>query len=546
MTLPPIIPLVLLILGALAVGASDLARLRRPNLVMVVAAALALLTGLLVRGDAPVTQIVSGWQPVSVFTAPISFRVDQTAWIMGVGLLIAGLATALAWLAFPGESRPAPRALSLLLIAAAVAGVYASNLLTLTMAWGALDLMFVVALLVRSGPQVGRRAAVAIILNTTSTMCVWIATLLIENGHDSLYWHLVNLADEPRLWLAAAGALRLGLYPLHQWLPVDPSREANRSALLYTVPTMAGLALWARLAITRNLPEVSIVPLFALVSAVVGAVLAWQSSRSRAGLPYVALGLSGLAMLDLGVLATGGTLTAVALNWLFVMISLFIARSFSRRAPWWSAGGLVASLAIMGLPGTLGFPARSAMITNLIHSGSWGLLAGGILSEALLIAAVIRMAFTPPPAGDDRPIGLVRQVACGLAIISAAAPLVLLAFNSALIPGTPPLNNLLSNLEPLTLLAWLLPVGVGTALAWRDLRMATPPTSTERDAIDSEAPLWLRLIRLDWLNVAVGYVVHRSTTLLRGLASVIEGEGGLIWVIVIVIVGVVLTSGALK
>jgi len=40
--------------------------------------------------------------------------------------------------------------------------------------------------------------------------------------------------------------------------------------------------------------------------------------------------------------------------------------------------------------------------------------------------------------------------------------------------------------------------------------------------------------------------VQRSTALLRGLASVIEGEGGLIWVIVIVIIGVVLTSGALK
>ena len=73
MTLPPIIPLILLILGALAVGASDLARLRRPNLVMVVAAALALMAGLAVRGDAPLTQIVSDWQPVSVFTAPISF-----------------------------------------------------------------------------------------------------------------------------------------------------------------------------------------------------------------------------------------------------------------------------------------------------------------------------------------------------------------------------------------------------------------------------------------------------------------------------------------
>lgn len=545
MTLPPITPLILLILGALAVGASDLARLRRPNLVMVAAASLALLTGLSVRGDAPVTQIVSGWQPVSVFTAPISLRVDQTAWIMGVGLLIAGLATALAWLAFPGESRPAPRALSLLLIAAALGGVYASNLLTLTIAWGLLDVMFVVALLVRSGPQAGRRAAVAIILNTTSTMCVWIATLLIENAHDSLYWHLVNLPATPRLWLAIAGALRMGLYPLHQWLPVDSSREANRSALLYTVPTLAGLALWARLAMTRNLPDTSIVPLLALISALIGGVLAWQNSRSRAGLPYVAFGLAGLAVLDLGALTSPGTLTAVAVNWLLVMISLFIARNFNRRAPWWSAGGIIAALSVIGLPGTLGFVARYALIGNLTSAGEWGLLAGGLVAEALLIAAVIRIVLVP--AGNDQPIGLVRQVACGVAILSAAAPLVLLAFNPALVPGTSSLSNLLGRLEPLTLLAWLVPVAAGAALAWRELRTATSPAdSPEAEPLDSESSVWLRFIRLDWLSASFAYVVQRSTTLLRGLASVIEGEGGLIWVIVIVIIGVVLTSGALK
>ncbi len=107
---------------------------------------------------------------------------------------------------------------------------------------------------------------------------------------------------------------------------------------------------------------------------------AWQNSRSRAGLPYVTLGLSGLAVLNLGALSTPGTLTAVALNWLFVTVSLFIARSFNRRAPWWSIGGLIAGLAIMGIPGTLGFVARQAIINgNLIRSGYWSLLAGGVL-----------------------------------------------------------------------------------------------------------------------------------------------------------------------
>jgi len=36
------------------------------------------------------------------------------------------------------------------------------------------------------------------------------------------------------------------------------------------------------------------------------------------------------------------------------------------------------------------------------------------------------------------------------------------------------------------------------------------------------------------------------TELLRGLASVIEGEAGLVWAIVIIVVGLVLTTGALR
>ena len=44
----------------------------------------------------------------------------------------------------------------------------------------------------------------------------------------------------------------------------------------------------------------------------------------------------------------------------------------------------------------------------------------------------------------------------------------------------------------------------------------------------------------------MAFFVQRMTAFLRGLGSVFEGEGGLIWVMILVIVGLVLTSGALK
>jgi formate hydrogenlyase subunit 3/multisubunit Na+/H+ antiporter MnhD subunit len=150
-------------------------------------------------------------EPVSVFTVPLSFRVDSTAWILAVGLLVALNATAFTWGAYPGQKRPAPRAIALLLTAAALMGLFASNLLTLAVAWGLLDLAFVVALLIRGGSEVGRRAALAIVFNLTSTVCVWIAALLIENQQGSLYWHLFNAPENARAWLMAAAVLELAV-----------------------------------------------------------------------------------------------------------------------------------------------------------------------------------------------------------------------------------------------------------------------------------------------------------------------------------------------
>ena len=135
MTLPPGLPIVFLILGALAIGASELAQLRRPTAILIITTLLSIAALWTVHSETPVTQIIAAWQPVSVFTVPLSFRVDQTAWLLALGLLWVLLTAALTWVAFPGRYRPAPRAVALLLVAAALAGIFASNLLTLAVAW---------------------------------------------------------------------------------------------------------------------------------------------------------------------------------------------------------------------------------------------------------------------------------------------------------------------------------------------------------------------------------------------------------------------------
>ena len=539
MNLPPLIPIIFLFLGALAVGASNLARLNRPTLVMVITSLAALVMLLTVDHIEPATQIIAAWQPISVFTVPLSFRIDQAAWLMALAFMLILTATAFTWGAYPGRQRPAPRALSLLLIAAAIAGVFASNLLTLAIAWGMLDLIFVSALLLRSGPEVGRRAALAIVFNVSSTVCVWIAALLIENQANSLYWHLFNAQEGPRLWLTAAAVLRIGLYPFHQWLPVELSKEPDRSVLLFIVPSAAGLALWARMALASALPAESIVVPLSIFSALVGATLAWRAPQPRAGLPYVVLGLSGLTVLGAPTHSQPAIVVAAILNWMFVLTSLFISRDLIRNKPFWSAGVFVAILSLIGLPGTLGFAALQPLYDHLAASKQWGLLAACTLAVAGLTATALRLVLKS--SEEEAPLGWQRQVSWALALAVAASPVILLNFLPEAIPGLPSVGTMLAELNPISLIALIVPIGLGAYGAWRMQVAARRDTPSA-----NQATTWQAILRLEWLNNAFFAVIDVLTGVLRTVARLIEGEGGLLWTSVLVVIVIVLYSEALK
>jgi formate hydrogenlyase subunit 3/multisubunit Na+/H+ antiporter MnhD subunit len=394
---------------------------------------------------------------------------------------------------------------------------------------------FVAALLVRGGSGVGRRAALAIVVNTASTVCVWIAALLIENQQGSLYWHLFNAPQGARAWLMAAAVLRVGLYPFHQWLPVELGKEPDRAVIIFIVPTVSGLALWARMAIAQALPEESIVPLLAMLSLVIGSVLAWRSAQPRNGLPFIALCLTG----SVGLLAAAGAspaqLTAAAFNWMFINVSLFIARGLDRRQPYWAVGSLIALLSLAALPGTLGFVVQQGVVVNTIRQQQWLILLAVVVAQTFVMAAALRLILSE--ATESAPAHVVRKVVWGLALACGALPLLIFALADNALPALPDASELLSELNAIGLLAMFAPLAVGALLAWR-----VPLT---RGTSDSGQAAWGRVLRLDWLNAALFYLVDRLTGFLRAAAGVFEGEGGLLWTVIVIVVVVVIYTAAL-
>jgi hypothetical protein len=366
---------------------------------------------------------------------------------------------------------------------------------------------------------------------------VWIAALLIENQQGSLYWHLFNAPEDARAWLMAAAVLRVGLYPFHQWLPVELGKEPDRAVMIFIVPTVSGLALWVRMAIAGALPAESIVLALAVLSIAIGSVLAWRSAQPRNGLPFIALALAG----SVGVLAaheaTAAQLTAAALNWMFIIVSLFIARGLDRRQPFWSGGALIAVLSLAALPGTLGFVVQQGIIAEVIRLKEWGVLAAVVIAQTILVAAVARLLIAP--ATEAAPAHIARRIAWGVALACGSLPLIGFAMAAKAVPDLLATSELLGQLNPIGLLALFVPIIVGIVLVWRVPVLL-------RGSTDGGQTTWGRVLRLDWLNTALFYAIDRLTGLLRAAASVFEGEGGLLWTVVVIVVVIVIYTSAVQ
>ena len=517
MLISPLIPILCLLAGAFLMAVSALVRFRWPSLIMAVATGLAVVSLLPLQRQLPASTVALDWRPVTLVGSAVSLRVDSAAWLLGLALLLVGFAVSLTWQTVPAPEEVSrsgfSRALALAMLAVGLGSVFAANILTLALCWGLLDGLFCAVLLARGGSSSGRRAQVALGLNGLATLSVWLVAVLIEQDHLSPYWHLLVLPASARSVMGLAAALRLGLYPLHIWQPVELVSELDRAILVYLVPAAAGLSLWARLAVMQALPEGSVWPTIALVTALIGGVQAWLQFDPRESLPHVALGYGGMLILA----ATSGRTQAEALavgaaSWLLGLTLLFVGRPFGRSTWPWAIPSALGAATLAGLPLTLGFVSRSAFYQSASRVN--GQLVLALIAESLLIGALLRRLFTP----DDSPLPQSRlaKVGYGAALVVAAVPLIA----GVLVP---PVFE--AGLSTAVWIAWGIPLLIGLVLAWVAGRLRT------RTGGLSE--LTGRIIRLDWLYSILLPVMRSPARLGLLLADLLEGEGAFLWMLVI-------------
>lgn len=535
MTLTPLIPIIILFVGTLALLLSLLLPSRYPGPAAAVATGLALLALIGLRGLLPAEAIVSFWQPMALSGVPISLRLDDMTWLYALALTALAAAALLTGLSRPGGRRTASRGFTLLLLAAGLAAISSSNLLTLCLSWTFLDVVFLGAIaLTEDRERVSEHTTFALAANGLATLLVWTVALLGMRDGASQVLHLFSFSAVQIALLAVAGVLRLGLYPLHLWLPAEFDLRPGLSAMLHLAPATAGLSLLSQLVlgVRGDLPLHNPLTYAAGAALIVGAFLAWGQDESGRALSFVVLAQTGLVVLG-GVWGGDEAALALVAEGLVLLLSagvLFLSRGYDPDNRLWSVPAAVASVVLLGAPLTLGFVGRSATTAALWARGGWPLLILSAVAQALLLATLLRLLFRP--ASSPLPPSPVVKGLAALGLAGLIAPLVVFGLAPARLAellGVAPVSlpEVLAQMPGVGWVTWALGLGLGVALWRRDAGM--------RAVRGQLHPPLLALFSLRWFYRAIAGLVEVAGRAIRAAALLLEGEGALLWVLVVLV-----------
>jgi hypothetical protein len=572
------IPTLILLAGALLLAAGRRLRFRYAP---VLAAPAALSAGLAIAawigarpGALPHSSTILAWRPLSWFGMPLSLRLDEYAWVLGLVALLPILASSLWWLA-RSEGAPAHAPLVLVIGASVLWMASAANVLTLALSWGLLDFAHYAALLVGDDQAGGHRSRLTASRNSLATLLAWMIVVFLEQDQVSPYWHLMAVPPLARALLGLAAVLRI--------LP-QPGGDASRPLLPDLLPAMAGLTLWVRLAVIQAIPEEVIWVWGGLAGALWGGLMAWCQPAGQRSIFYSGIGYAGLLV----VAGSAARLSAASLargtvTWLLAMYVLTLSCAFvpssepgslvsriRQKLP--ALPALAALVALLGSPATLAWADRLALHAALSQArGSWWLLV--ILAETLLAGAVLRAvlavyqvlpawpapvaepgtlvpdsesnqpepgpvpAQSPQPAPTPAPVLALRRLAslgaCCIPLVgllTVILPLFAWSVWPAALPDSSPASQ---GLGVRVWIGWLVPwvgmIVLALGAAYLPAILKVPP-SLLRGGRALGA-----ILDLAWLDALVFNNLQRVARLAGGLGTLIEGRAALIWTMLILV-----------
>ncbi len=434
----------------------------------------------------------------------LSLGVESASWPFALSLTALALAVLLTAPA-RGVHQPLAWGSSLLILVAGMPALFSGNFLTLALAWALLDAGELSVLLSQASTNTERGRVVAIFAARFGGMllAVWLAAV---QGAEGI------AASRPvpfEAILLLAVAMRLGVFPPHvsSVRQSGPLRRGLGTTLRLASPAAS---LWLLAGIARDAPASRWMPWLtgaALVAGLTGALGWLAASDALDGRPFWVLGMASLAV---GAALNGHP--SAALAWGIVMIvcggTLFLA---SLREPALAWIPILATALLVGLPYTPGWYAAQGYLP-LAGGAAWVWMA----IHFLMSAGYVRFVWT-----ESAPSLLTRGERAAYALGMA-----LLLGNGIFLGARQSLQTGRGSWEHLTGLTG------GALLLWgvqhfRD-RLPHPKGGLSR--------FLPRLLSFEWLYLRLWGGFRFLSLLSQELAALLEGESGLLWMLVLLLV----------
>jgi hypothetical protein len=518
----------------------------------------------LARTDSPQVITLLHWQPEYLFPVSPSLLVDNISWFFALALTSLSVTVLITSIAQSGqntnldvfpvqngspanegqnpsnqETSPVNRIMLadvqlkpgwhvwvsvLLLISLGLVAVAAGNVLTLLLAWAALDMMELFILLGQI-PQsnLRERIILAFSAKVAGIAILLVATLILWSHGASLAFDAISLSISPYLILAAG--LRLGVLPLHlplvHRLPIKP----GLGTVLRLVPAAASYILLVRVS---NVGVMGIITPYLLgftTLASIYAAVRWLFVENELdGRPFWLLGTASLSIAAaivnqptaclvwaIASLLSGGFIFSMPLrhrNLIPLTVLGLVNFSALPFSPTWQGMTLYS------------FPPHIPVNQTLFHVFEYFLF----LSQSVLLAGLIRHALhTIFPHAEKKPTHVERWVwllyPLGLFFILATHLLI----GSMLYPrlSEVPISGWV--MGPLALII----SGLILYISWRF------PHPFQLASQSKFTVFWNSLLSFEWLYRHLWKLFRTITRLFALLSSILEGDGGIIWALVL-------------
>lgn len=511
----PYLPALVLLLTALLLLALALARPRFSYhwLLAVLGALLAWPLAAFALQTPSSSQVLVIWLPEIVYNESPTLLMDAYAWPFVFALATLALSVILTDVARAGEANWSVWSGCLFLVSLGMLAVGAGNPLTLALAWSAIDLVELLILLSPVQDSAEReRLVVGFSARVGGTLLLVGTDIAAAASGASLRLDAIDPGLSPFLLLAAG--LRLGVLPLHQpYLKEAPLRR-SLGTTSRLVSAASGLILLVRASLVGLDNRLAEYALGLACLAGLYASLSWLRARDELdGRPYWLLGLGSLALASAVQRRPDAALSwSIALLLAGGLLFLYSGRHRSFIA-----------LVGLGMLGFIGLPFTPNAGGMGVYGSYWLSNTVMMLVHSLLVMGYLRHGLrqTPALSGVERWVWVIYP--WGLTLL----PLVHFGLGWWWMQ-----QNIASSTLPLPwqgVLAGLL------AGLWFFAALRLSKRKGWQAPIERFGSTITHLLSLEWLYLIIWRVYRSFGNLFRFFSTVVEGEGGVLWALLLLV-----------